>query len=63
MKIIECVISADGETVDIKTTGFQGDACKAATRQLEQDLGLTLSDTPTAEALKPPDTGLKVGTR
>jgi hypothetical protein len=46
--IIEILISPQGETT-INTKGFQGLACRDASRFLEQALGQTLKETLTAE--------------
>jgi len=39
-KTIEITVSPAG-TTSIKTSGFQGGSCKAATRDLERALGVT----------------------
>lgn len=39
-----------GGKVAAETSGYAGDACKAASRPYERALGVTLTDTPTAEA-------------
>lgn len=45
---IEVVVSPKGET-SLKTVGFNGAECRAATRALEAALGQKLSETLTAE--------------
>ncbi len=49
MKRIEITVGADGET-RIETKGFAGPECKAASKPYEDAMGVTTSDTPTAEA-------------
>lgn len=49
MRTIEITVSPTGET-KIETRGFQGAACKAATKDLEAALGLVTKDTATAES-------------
>lgn len=41
-------IDPEGE-VTISTLGFKGRSCLAATKQLEEDLGIKTYDAPTAE--------------
>lgn len=48
MKKIQVIVSPTGETT-IKTTGFQGPECKAATKSLEAALGVNASEQLTAE--------------
>jgi hypothetical protein len=48
-RVIEVVISPSGQT-RIETHGFAGNACRDASRFLEEGLGLRTSDTSTAEA-------------
>lgn len=43
------IITFDGEDVQITTEGFSGKACKAATAELERELGTVTSDRTTAE--------------
>ena len=45
---IEVIISPKGET-KIETKGFAGSSCQHASQFLEQALGATLSDKPTAD--------------
>lgn len=47
-KIIEVVISANGQT-SIETRGYTGNACRDASRFLEDALGLRTADTSTVE--------------
>ena len=48
MKRIEITVSPDGRT-EVATTGFTGDACRAASRFLEQALGEAVHERLTAE--------------
>jgi hypothetical protein len=48
MKIIEIVISPDGQTA-VQTKGFQGSSCRDASRFLEQALGKQTGEKLTAE--------------
>ncbi len=48
MKTIEVIISPTGETT-VTTKGFTGSACRAASKFIEQALGIVQSDKPTAE--------------
>ena len=48
-KSIEVVISPSGQT-RIETRGYSGNACRDASRFLEEALGLRTADTLTAEA-------------
>jgi hypothetical protein len=48
-RVIEVVISPSGQT-RIETRGFAGNACRDASRFLEEALGLRTSDTSPAEA-------------
>lgn len=48
MKIIEVVVSPQGET-RIQTIGFAGSACLQASRFIEQALGKMASDVKTGE--------------
>ena len=48
MKIIELVISPQGD-VTMQTKGYAGSTCKAATKALEEALGLKGRDRMTAE--------------
>jgi hypothetical protein len=48
LKIIELTISPTGET-KLETKGFTGSECEAASKQLEQALGLRQAETLTAE--------------
>jgi len=54
MKTIELVVSPSGET-KLETKGFAGDGCRQASAFLEQALGVTQTDQPTAEALTATD--------
>jgi len=47
-QIIEVVISPQGET-RVETKGFTGGSCRQASQFLEQALGTTASEKPTAE--------------
>ena len=47
-RIIEVIVSPTGET-KVQTKGYSGADCQHATRFLEQALGVTSSDTRTAE--------------
>ena len=47
-KIIEVVVSPDGQTT-VQTRGFAGDACRHASKALEQALGLVEREQLTAE--------------
>jgi hypothetical protein len=46
--VIEVVIATDG-TSRVQTNGFAGEACRHASQQLEQALGLRTAETLTAE--------------
>lgn len=46
---IEVVISPNGQT-RIETRGYSGNACREASRFLEDVLGLRIADSPTTEA-------------
>ena len=48
MKIIEITVSPQGET-RLETKGFAGASCQDASHFIENALGETLSDRPTAE--------------
>ncbi len=48
LKTIEVIINPKGEA-SIQTTGFTGTSCRDATKALEQALGISQSDKPTAE--------------
>ena len=48
MKTIEIVISPTGQC-RVETKGFQGTACRDASRFLEQAIGTRVSEQPTAE--------------
>ena len=48
MKTIQITIDPTGE-VRLQTHGFEGAACKQASKALEQALGLVQSDQPTAD--------------
>lgn len=48
MKIIEVTISPAGE-ISLQTKGFAGAACQAASRQLEQALGIKSRERLTTE--------------
>ena len=48
MKIIEIIVSPQGET-RLETKGFSGVACQDASRFIESALGEKSSDRPTAE--------------
>lgn len=41
-------VAPDG-SVNITTKGFKGTSCKAATKALEEALGVVVTDTPTPE--------------
>jgi hypothetical protein len=47
-QIIEVIVSPDGQT-KIETKGFQGSACRDASRFIEQALGQQTSEQLTAE--------------
>lgn len=47
-RIIELIISPRGETT-LQTKGYAGTSCQQASRFLEQALGITATDRPTAE--------------
>jgi hypothetical protein len=46
MKTITILIDKTGQ-VSMQTHGYEGQACKDATKALEQGLGIVLSDRPT----------------
>lgn len=46
--IIEVIVDTEGRS-RITTKGFAGSSCQQATRDLEQSLGLTTSETLTSE--------------
>jgi hypothetical protein len=48
MKVIEVIIHPNGQST-IQTAGFQGPACREASRFLEQVLGSTTSEELTAD--------------
>jgi len=48
MKTIEVTVAPTGAT-KVETKGFAGAACKVASKFIEQALGRSTSDTPTAE--------------
>ena len=48
MKTITIIVDPMGQT-EIETTGFTGEACRDATRQLERALGVSTSETLTTE--------------
>ena len=48
MKTIQLVVACDGSS-RIETRGFSGDACRDASRFLEEALGVRLSETLTPE--------------
>ena len=48
MRTMEIIISSKGETT-VQTTGFQGSACREASRFIEQSLGQRTAETLTAE--------------
>ena len=48
MQIIQIVISPNGDT-RVSTHGYRGSQCKEASRELEQALGLVVSDLPTVD--------------
>jgi hypothetical protein len=48
LKTIEVIISPTGETT-VQTKGFSGSSCRDASKLLEKALGITQSDSPTAE--------------
>ena len=52
MKTIEIIVDRQGQT-RLESHGFQGGACKDATRLLEKALGTVTSDRPTAEFYAP----------
>ena len=55
MRTIEVIITPEGET-KITTRGFAGKtACKAATKGMEDALGIVSSDTLTPEAFATPE--------
>lgn len=47
-------IHIEGQTVTIKTTGYSGPACEAATRKLREAIGVVDSDTRTPEFYEVP---------
>ncbi len=49
MKIIEIIVSPKGET-RLETKGFSGQACKAASKFLEDALGVRQAEQLTAES-------------
>lgn len=53
MKTIEIIVDKQGQT-RLETRGFQGSACKDASRLLEKALGTVASDKPTAEFYSQP---------
>lgn len=53
-------IAKDGATT-VKTEGFEGTACKDATKQLEQALGTVTDDQPTQEMYTPPEQHTTIG--
>ena len=55
-KKIEITVSPEGAT-SIKTTGFSGSSCKAATRDLEKALGVAGRETLQPEYLQQGNTG------
>lgn len=52
-KRIQIIVSPTG-VATIRTNGFHGIECKAATRSLEQALGVPVNDLPTAEYYEVP---------
>jgi len=48
MKSIEIIVATDGST-RLETRGFQGNACKDASRFLERTLGTSVGESLTAE--------------
>ena len=48
MKTIELIVAPDGSS-RLETRGFAGDACRDASRFLEEALGVRLSETLTPE--------------
>lgn len=48
MKTIQLIVATDGSS-RIETRGFLGEACRDASRFLEEALGVRLSETPTPE--------------
>lgn len=51
MRIIEVIVSPDGET-NVQTKGYVGNACIQASQFLEQALGITTKDQKTGEFYK-----------
>lgn len=47
-RIIELIVSPQGETT-LRTKGYSGNSCQQASRFLEQALGISAADRPTAE--------------
>ena len=58
-KKIEITVSPEGAT-SIKTTGFSGSSCKAATRDLEKALGVAGRETLQPEYFQQGNTGEQV---
>ena len=50
----EVIIEFSGGKATITTKGFRGKACQDATRELKRLMGVTASETPTAEMSLPP---------
>ena len=48
MKIIEIIVSKDGQT-RVETKGFAGEECREASREIEVALGVGLAEELTAE--------------
>lgn len=59
-KKIKVRIAKDGST-QISTEGFEGQACKDATKQLEAALGTVVEDKPTQEMYTPPEQTTTIG--
>jgi hypothetical protein len=53
MRTVEIIISPKGEAI-IQAKGFQGSACQAASRFIEQSLGQRAAETLTAEFYQTP---------
>jgi hypothetical protein len=61
-KIIEIIVSPNGQS-QLKTSGFSGSSCQAASLPLEKALGFKLSEqlTPEFYAVEPTATRLEEG--
>ena len=61
-RVIEVVVSPTGDTT-IQTRGYAGGDCLAASRFLEESLGITASERKTAEFYQPTPTEQQFGQR